>query len=315
MKFTNYFCDMTGAKLTLLIFLLGSGLMLPAQDLEPRYMSMMPVKGNFIVASYAYSAGNILLDNALPIEDLEASIHSLAAGYARSFRLFGQLAKFDAVLPYSFGTWEGKVNQIDSSTQRIGFGDPLLRVSMMLIGGPALSPVEYATHDPKNFKLGIQFRVRAPLGQYDPNKLINLGLHRWSFKFGVGASYQIQKFILEASAATWIFTANQNYFGGNKLEQYPLATLQVHGTYVFKKGLWLAASFGGSMFGEISINDEQYKNRQGNTRYGLAFAFPITKGNGIKIAYTSGVSTRYGANFNSIILAYQKMWFSGLGKE
>lgn len=306
---------MTGHRFILLLIFLGSGLILPAQDLEPRYMSMMPVKGNFIVASYAYSAGNILLDNALPIEDLEASIHSLVAGYARSFSLFGKLTKFDAVLPYSFGNWEGTVNQIDSSTQRIGFGDPLVRVSMMLIGGPALSPAAYASHDPKNFKLGIQVRLRSPLGQYDPNKLINLGLNRWSFKFGVGASYQIQKFILEASAASWFFTANQNYFGGNKLEQHPLATLQVHGTYVFKKGLWLAASFGGSMFGEISLNDEQYKNSQGNTRFGLAFAFPIVRGNGIKIAYTSGVSTRYGANFNSILLAYQKMWFSGKGKQ
>ncbi|MDX2432814.1 MAG: hypothetical protein QNK35_17885 [Bacteroides sp.] len=64
------------------------------------------------------------------------------------------------------------------------------------------------------------------------------------------------------------------------------------------------------MFGEISLNDEQYKNSQGNTRFGLACAFPIVRGNGIKIAYTSGVSARYGANFNSIILAYQKMWFS-----
>lgn len=294
----------------MLLFLLGSGIMSSAQDLEPRYMSMMPIKGNFIIGSYAYSAGNILLDNALPIEDLEASIHSLVAGYARSYRLFGQLAKFDAVVPYSFGSWEGVVNQVDSSTQRMGFGDPQFRISLMLVGGPALSPAEYATHTPKKFKLGVQFRVRAPLGQYDPDKLINLGLNRWSFKVGLGASYQIQKFNLEASVATWIFTANQNFYGGNKLEQHPLATAQIHGTYVFKRGLWLAASFGGSTYGEISLNDESYKNRQGNTRFGLAFAFPIVKGNGIKIAFTSGVSARYGANFDSIILAYQKMWFS-----
>lgn len=301
---------MTGPRLIIFIFLLGSRIVLPAQDLEPRFLSMIPVKGNFLLASYAYSSGNILLDDALPVEDLDASIHSLVAAYARSFSLFGKLAKFDAVLPYSYGNWEGMVNQLDSSTTRLGFGDPQLRVSLMLIGGPALIPAEYAEHESKKFKLGLQFRVRPPLGQYHPDKLINLGLNRWTFKIGVGASYQIQKFILEASAATWIFTANQEFFGGNKLEQHPLGTMQVHGTYVFKRGLWLAASFGGSLFGEVSLNDEEYKNSQGNTRFGLTAALPIKKGSGIKIAYSSGVSTRYGANFNSIILAYQKMWFS-----
>lgn len=306
---------MLGKKIIIITFLLGAVFKLGAQDLEPRFLSVIPVKGNFIVASYAYSAGNILLDNTLPIEDLEASIHSLVAAYARSFGLFGKLAKFDAVVPYSFGSWEGAVNQIDTSTQRIGFGDPQLRLSLLLVGGPALGPAEYAKHESSRFKLGVQIRVRPPLGHYDPNKLINLGLNRWAFKFGVGASYQIQKLILEASAATWLFTTNQDFFGGSKLEQHPLATLQLHGTYVFKRGLWLAASFGGSMFGEVSLNDEEYKNSQGNTRFGLTAAIPISKGNGMKIAYTSGVSTRYGANFNSIILAYQRMWFSGKGKQ
>lgn len=301
---------MSGKNFIILTLLLGAVFKLGAQDLEPRYMSIMPVSGNFIAGSYAYSAGNILLDQALPIEDLEASIHSLVAGYARSFRLFGRLAKVDAVLPYSLGNWEGKLNQIDSSTQRTGFGDPSFRISLMLTGGPALRPAEFSTHESKKFKMGVQIRVRPPLGQYDPNKLINLGLNRWAFKFGVGASYQIQKLILEASAATWLFTANQDFFGGSKLEQHPLATLQLHGTYVFKRGLWLAASFGGSMFGEVSLNDEEYKNSQENTRFGLTCAIPVARGNGIKIAYTSGVSTRYGANFNSIIIAYQKLWFA-----
>ena len=232
-----------------IIFLLGFRMVLQAQDLEPRLLSMMPVKGNFLIASYAYSAGNILLDNSLPIEDMDASIHSLVAGYARSLNLFGQLAKLDVVVPYSFGSWEAIVNQVDSSTQRSGLGDPMLRISMLLIGGPALSPAAFAKHELKKFKLGVQFRVRAPLGQYDPAKFINLGMNRWAFKLGVGASYQINKVILEAFADSWFFTPNNDFYGGNTLKQHPLASGQIHGTYVFKRGLWVAAYFGGSLFG------------------------------------------------------------------
>ena len=45
-----------------------------SQDLEPRVMSAIPTGGNFAIVSYSYSAGNILLDNSLPIEDLKANL-------------------------------------------------------------------------------------------------------------------------------------------------------------------------------------------------------------------------------------------------
>ncbi len=48
---------------------------------------------------------------------------------------------------------------------------------------------------------------------------------------------------------------------------------------------------------------------QNNSRFGFAIAYKVAKRHAIKIAYTSGVSTRYRADFNSVILAYQYMWF------
>jgi hypothetical protein len=96
---------------------------LQAQDLEPRLLSPIPTGGNFAIASYGYSLGNILLDNSLPIEDLNASINSLILAYARSFKLFNKLAKFDAIVPYAFGTYDAIVNSVDTSATRSGFGD------------------------------------------------------------------------------------------------------------------------------------------------------------------------------------------------
>jgi len=89
-----------------------------SQDLEPRLLSRMPTGGNFVIASYSYSTGNILLDNSLPIEDLKASLNNIVLAYARSFKLFNKLAKFDVIVPYSFGSFEGVVSSIDSSTSR-----------------------------------------------------------------------------------------------------------------------------------------------------------------------------------------------------
>ncbi len=281
-----------------------------AQDLEPRFLSAMPTGSNFAIASYGYSTGNILVDNTLPIEDLNARLNSLVIGYARSFKLFNRLAKFDAIVPFSFGKFEGVVSQIDSSTSRTGFADPMLRLSIILVGGKAIELNEFFKSEPKKFKLGLSFRVRAPLGQYDHTKLLNLGANRWAFKGAIAASYTIKrKLTFEGHLVSWFFTKNNAFFNGNTIYQKPLVAAQLHVSYVFKPGIWLAVSAGTSGLGETIINDVEQDDLQRNTRFGAAFAFRIDKHNALKIAFTSGVSTRYGADFNTFLLAYQFMWF------
>ena len=281
-----------------------------AQDLEPRFLSAMPTGGNFAIASYGYSSGNILLDNSLPIEDLNAKINSIVLGYARSFKLFNRLAKFDAIVPFSFGKFEGVVSQIDSSTSRTGFADPMLRLSIILVGDKAMGLNEFFTSEPKKFKLGLSFRVRAPLGQYDPTKLLNLGANRWAFKGAIAASYTIKKKLtFEGHFISWFFTENKEFYNGNTIAQKPLVAAHLHISYVFKPGIWLAVSIGTSGMGETIVNDVEQNDLQNNSRYGAAFAYRINKKHALKIAFTSGVSTRYGANFTTLLIAYQFMWF------
>lgn len=283
---------------------------LKAQDLEPRFLSSIPIGGNFAIASYGYSSGNILLDNALPIEDLESQLNNAVFGYARSFKLFNRLAKFDVIVPFSFATFNGVVSNVDSTTSRTGFGDPLLRISMILIGGQAMSMSEFMKQETKKFKLGVSFRLRAPLGQYDQTKLINLGANRWAFKGGVAASYTIKKKLtFEGHIISWFFTENKEFFNGNTIYQKALVAAQLHISYVIKPGIWIAVSGGTSGLGETVVNGEEQDDLQNNSRYGAAFAYRINKNHALKIAYTSGISTRYGADFSTFLLAYQFMWF------
>ena len=281
-----------------------------AQDLEPRFLSAIPTGGNFAIASYGYSSGNILLDNSLPIEDLEAKLNSAVFGYARSFKLFNKLTKFDVIAPYSFGTFTGTVSDIDSSTTRNGFGDPLIRLSMILIGAKPLGVSEFMKYEQKKFNLGVTVRLRLPLGQYDPTKLLNLGANRWAIKTGLAASYTIRKkLILEGHLNSWFFTENKEFWNGNSIRQKPLLSSQLHVTYVFKPGIWVAASIGRTAMGETIVNDIEKNDLQNNSRYGAAFAYRFNKHNALKIGFSSGVSTRYGANFTTVLLAYQFMWF------
>jgi hypothetical protein len=186
----------------------------------------------------------------------------------------------------------------------------LARLSIILIGAKPLSLGEFSKQEYKKFKLGAFFRFRAPIGQYDKTKFINLGANRWAFKFGVGGSYTFwKKLTLEAHLNSWLFTKNNKFFNGNTIKQKPLLSVQLHATYVFKPGIWLAVSGGTSGLGETIVNGVEQDDLQRNSRYGAAFAYRINKSHALKIAFTSGVSTRYGADFNTILLSYQFMWF------
>jgi len=295
-----------------LLILAGCLFIIPvhSQDLEPRLLSSIPTGGNFAIASYGYSAGNILLDNSLPIEDLDASLNNLVLAYARSFRLFSRLTKFDVIAPYSFGKFEGEVSGIDSSTFRNGFGDPLLRLSMVLIGSKAMGVEEYFKNEQKRFNLGAFIRIRPPVGQYDPTKLINLGANRWATKVGLAGSYSFgRRVIVEGHLNSWFFSENTSFFNGNSLKQKSLLSTQLHTTYIFKPGIWLAVSLGKSFLGETILNGVEKNDMQNASRFGAVFACKLNKNNALKLALTSGISTRYGADFTSLIIAYQLMWF------
>ena len=281
-----------------------------AQDLEPRLLSPVPTGGNFLIASYGYSVGNILLDNTIPVEDLNAKINSIVPAYARSFKLLNKLAKFDVITPYAFGTYEAVVDGIDTSATRNGFGDPMLRLSVVLVGTGAYSPAEFMKQVPKKFNLGASLRVVTPLGQYDPSKLINLGANRWTFKFTLAGSYTVaRKLVFEGHVNTVFFTENSSFFNGNTLKQKPLFVTQFHTSYVFKPGIWLAASIGRSFLGETILNGEEREDAQDASRYGLVFAYKLKQHHALKIGFTSGIIARYGADFSTFVLAYQFIWF------
>ena len=280
-----------------------------SQDLEPGFLSAMPTGSNIAIASYGYSQGEILLDNTLPIEDLNSKMSIIGLGYFRSFKLFNRLAKFDVVVPYAIGDYEALLEGEEAATTKNGFGDPLVRISMILIGVDALKPQEFFKKEQQKFKLGVALRAKVPVGQYEPEKLINLGGNRWAVKAALAWSYTIKnKLVLESHFTGWFFEENDDFYGGNISKQSPLYGLQFHATYIFKPGIWLAASIGGVRGGATEVNGE-VQSRMKNNRYGLAFAYRLNNKNSLKAAYTNGLFTASGADFNTYLLAYQFLWF------
>jgi hypothetical protein len=296
----------------LAIVLLCSNLV-HGQEFEPRSLGNLPVKSNFAFVGYAYSSGNVLLDPAISIENLDARVHGFAAGYLRSFNLFGKLAKIDAVLPYAIGDWEGRVEGIDTATSRNGFGDLRIRLSVNLIGSPALKMSEFRSYKQKTI-LGVNMQVIAPTGQYYSDKLLNLGSNRWTFRPQIGASHMMNRWIFEFYIGGWFFTKNSNFWGGNKLTQRPIGVTKVHVIHSFPKGVWLAADIGYGIGGRTLVNDIEKDSHISGMRFGLTAMIKIMKQHYLKLYAVSGVRFEKGSDYDMLGIAYQFNWSSKKAK-
>jgi hypothetical protein len=278
-----------------------------AQELEPRLYQNSPVGLNGMVIGYGYSAGNFLVDSSLPVEGATAEIHSLTLGYLRSISFFGKSAKLDVGVPVSWGTFEGVVAGEFRTRKPTGLADPRFRLAVNLLGAPALSRREFAAYRQKTI-VAVSLQVAAPLGQYDAERVVNLGANRWSFRPEVGVSHARGRWYVETAAGAWLFTENGDYFGGSSLTQTPLYFVKADVIYSFRPGIWLSMNCGFANGGETRIDGSPAATLQRNSRLGGTFSFPLAPANSLKLVWTRGLTTRIGADFDSVGVVYQYTW-------
>ena len=280
-----------------------------AQDLEPRRWSQLPTGINFAGVGLAYSDGDIFLDPVLEIEDASVQLLSAGVSYVRTFGLFGRSARFDVNVPFADGDWQGLLRGEPASVQRQGMGDPRFRLSVLLYGGPAMDPAEFATTPQANTVVGFGLSVVAPLGEYYDDRLINIGQNRWIIRPQLGVTHTRGKWTGELTGSVFYYTKNDRFFQGTTLDNDPLYAIQGHLIYTFRPGLWVSLS---SAFGDGAepTVDGVPKNVETDTwPNSLSLGVPISRTQGIKVSY---VATRTqvpnGADLDTLLLAYTMMF-------
>jgi hypothetical protein len=281
------------------------------QSLEPRLLSPAPVGMNFLILTYVHSSGDIVLASTIPLEDTKARLNSGAAVYVRSIGFLGKAGRVTAVVPFANTKWSGDISGVDTSTTRTGFGDPLIGIGVGFFGTPALHPKDLATFRPGTMA-AASLRISVPLGQYDDSRFFNLGTNRWQFIPGLAAMQYVGRWGFEAQLRAWFSTTNPDFYGGTDVGQEPLVGFQLHVEYTFKRGLWAAASFGQSFGGATVVDGESQENDQTNNRFGLTLDYPLGKTWSVKGAYSGGISTRYGGDFDTFALGLQHHWGGGM---
>jgi hypothetical protein len=278
---------------------------LRAQELEPRALQNAPVGSTFLVLATGYSSGNLLFDPAQPIEDAEADVWSVAGGAVRAINVFGLSGKAGVVLPFVTGNWSGTVGGIDTATSRTGFADPRVQLAVNFVGAPALTRSEMRAYR-QSTVVGMQLAVSIPIGQYYPERLVNLGTHRWAFQPRLGLSHTAgSRWVFEAYAGATLYTTNRDYYGGGTLEQDPFYEAQAHVIYAIRgAGLWAAVSGGYAWGGRSTVNGVA-NDPLSNARTSAMLRLPLGPGHGLKLVYINGLTTSIGADFDTFQVAYQ----------
>jgi len=251
-----------------------------------------------------------MTDPSVPLKDAEIQIRGIPLAYARILNFWGRSGKFDVILVHTFAsgsaTVDGELRERDVS----GFADPKLRLSINLYGAPALSLKEFKGYQ-QDLVIGASLQVSPPLGQYDSDKLLNIGTNRWSFKPEVGVSKAMGPLTFELAVNAIFLTENDEFFGNTKYKQDPIYSGQSHIIYRFKRGVW--CSLGGTYYagGGTTKNGIESDDLQENTRFGATFSFPISKSHSIKLNATTGVFTRTGSDFDTLGFIWLYRWGEG----
>jgi hypothetical protein len=282
-----------------------------AQDIEPRSYSNAPVGVNFLVAGYVYTTGGIAFDSAAPISDPDLRTSSAVLGYARILDVAGTSAKIDVVVPYTrlSGTAQFQGQAVERKTD--GLAPPAFRFSINLYGAPALKLEDFLRWE-QDLIVGVSLRVIAPLGQYNDEKIVNIGTNRWSFKPEIGVSKALGPWTFEATAAATFFTANDDFYGGVTRSQDPVYSFQGHLIYGFASGIWASLDATWYTGGRTTIDGVEGNDRQRNWRAGGTLAFPIDRRNSIKFYASNGVSSRTGNDYDLYGVAWQYRWGAGI---
>lgn len=281
-----------------------------AQALEPRSYVNTPVGINFVILSYGYTDGDVAFDASSPIQDGKVHVHAGLLAYARSLDVWGLSGKFVAALPMANATGSAKLKGEERGREIFGLADPLLRFSVNLYGAPALTMAQYPTYQ-QDLIVGVSVQITAPLGQYDSEKLLNIGTNRWSFKPELGVSKAWGPLTLEVIPAITFFTTNDDFFGGKTLQQDPLYSVQGHAIYEFFPGLWASLNATYYTGGRTTIDGDEGERIE-NVRLGLTASLSLTRNHSIKLSGSTGVYHRTDNDFWAVGIAYQYRWGGGL---
>ena len=114
---------------------------------------------------------------------------------------------------------------------------------------------------------------------------------------------------MELTGSAWIFTDNDDFYGGNDLENDPLYTIQGHLVYTLRPGLWIGTGIGYGYGMESTLNGIGKDDRRGNLVWGVSLGVPINRQAGLKIGYIwTETQESVGMDSGTVVIGCSYLW-------
>lgn len=270
-----------------------------------------PVGTNQIELAYAYARANASIDTSLVVTGARFNLNQGTITYTRYFGLVHRTAWVEASVPLA--NLSGSISGTNAQGSTTGTGDSSYAVAALLKGGPALSVTQFADFKPTT-TVGMSLTITAPTGQYDFNKLLNLGSDRWSFRPELALSHPFgpeQKWLAEAYVSSYFFTDNTSFHGKEILRQQPLPGLEGHISYSFIDSLWASLDTRYSFRGTTFVNGVNQNDAQQNFGLGAEMNVSLNARNTLVFVFEKSLVHQNGPALSGFAVKYNYTWGRG----
>jgi hypothetical protein len=254
-----------------------------AQGEGPRVYFPTPNGMNQVTVFYMGVDGNQTVDGDIIVPEADIAVDTVLVQFTAVREIFGQPGAFLLFVPV--GEVRGNLRLAGGGgfeAKTSGFGDVLVGMAVGLAGTPALTREEYFAYKP-DYQVGVLGRVTIPTGDYDSNRTLNYGGNRWITEIGLPSSIFIGEGLLDPQLMTIEFNPVLTMFGnnndptsGDKLEQDPLFSADLHLTRNFSPAIWGSLDAQYSLGGETKIDGIDQDNSQESLSLGATIGLNLS---------------------------------------
>ena len=239
-----------------------------------------------------------------PNADVEADI--MIASWARHMTLFNRPSTLSVNLAAGSVDLDASAS-LDSpfvppgvtagtafSQSSSGYADPSIQLDINLAGTtPLISTVQLVNYEP-TWTVDAAVMLAFPVGEYDEDKLVNMGLNRWwgriafpvKYHFGVFSPGYMSSF--ELIPSVWIFEENDDFLG-QELENDPLWQIEAHLTHDFTRTFFGSLDLLYRQGFQSEINGVEVGDELDIGNFGFTLNFHVTDNVAIRTSYSSNV--------------------------
>ncbi|MEG9437418.1 transporter [Edaphobacter sp. HDX4] len=279
-----------------------------AQFTDPRTYQNTPVGINQLELAYAYVRSNTSIDASFVISGAKFNLNQGLVDYTRYFAFLHRMAWVEGSLPIA--NLSGSITGTNITGSTTGTGDSCYSAAILLKGGPALSPAQFA-NAVNTTSIGLSLSTTAPTGQYDPNKLLNLGSDRWSFKpeFAISKPFgPEQRWVFDTYANTYLYTDNTSYRGAEVLRQRALLGLEGHISYTLNDTIWASLDTRYSFRGNTTVSGVNQDNPQRNFILGTELVVSPNSRNSFTFEFAKAAVHKNGPSLTGFTVKYDYIW-------